>query len=664
MPHGKELKHIQDRRNLPTDMTSKAISRTISPKIRAQSFFSARVAESNILSRFREITDSYMTGRIGRDEARNLMLEYARANNRDDGTRAITNLASSARLNLIVDQNASMAKAVGDYERMYSSVNKKLFPYVIYHASVGSRTPRSEHQRYDGMIFEKDDPWLKTHWPPWDFNCHCRLENCTNKKAHKTPDLIQPPTPADKVTVDTKSGYSFDPAHAFEKFDYSAIKDPDLQDKAKSGVEQILSEPGPTPAPVQEPEPVNPEQPYTAGEQKALEYAIGKIGDAKREHLLVFDPSGKVEYEETGKKQHVGYSPGEISYEGKIAIHNHPEGVFPFFSQQDLDTFHSKKIRMAATVSKDYIITIKKDENFLHEQSRIDITNGLYHRTANLRSQISETYRQLRTAKSKAEYDELRDRYIQLNLKLQSDIATDAGYKISWVKRDEENRDNFKFLDMLFGKSVPEKQVPEPAFDIKGMRGITEQTRLLIGNDNVNLEGITNETLANQMNYALHNVQGKYPQLKLTGVETDKTLADNTPMAMTHTNTLLINPDYFNGLLELMSQYKVKNGKYDIPGVAAMYKGHEMETLIYHECGHALYNQKGLVSPENPDARHRKAVLLQMFRRAKKDGVAKSISDYATQQHRDFFAEIIAAVNLDKREFPEYITIGIQEILR
>ena len=153
-----------------------------------------------------------MTGRIGRDEARNLMLEYARDNNRDDGTRAITNLASSARLNLIVDQNASMAKAVGDYERMYSAVNKKLFPYVIYHASVGSRTPRSEHQRYDGMIFEKDDPWLKTHWPPWDFNCHCRLENCTDKKAHKTPDLIQPPTPADKVTVDTKSGYSFDPA--------------------------------------------------------------------------------------------------------------------------------------------------------------------------------------------------------------------------------------------------------------------------------------------------------------------------------------------------------------------------------------------------------------------------------------------------------------------
>ena len=268
MPHGSELKHIQNRTNLPTDMTSKAISKTISPKIRAQSFFSARVAESNILDRFREITDSYMTGKIGRDEARNLMLEYARANNRDDGTRAITNLASSARLNLIIDQNASMAKAVGDYERMYSTVNKKLFPYVIYHASVGSRKPRSEHQRYDGMIFEKDDPWLKTHWPPWDFNCHCRLENCTDKKAHKTPDLIQPPTPADKVTVDSKSGFQFDPAHAFEKFDYSAIKDPDLQDKAKSGVEQILAGENPAQAP-SVPAPSDPSNPSGSSRKPA-----------------------------------------------------------------------------------------------------------------------------------------------------------------------------------------------------------------------------------------------------------------------------------------------------------------------------------------------------------------------------------------------------------
>ena len=220
-----EQRYIRNRKNLPTDLTSKAISRNIPAQIRARSFFSARVAEAHILNRFRNIIDQYMTGKIGRDEARNLMLEYARANGRDDGTRAITNLASTARLNLIIDQNAAMAAAVGQYEHMYSPSNKKVFPYVIYRASVGSHKPRPEHQKYDGHIFSKDDPWLKSHWPPWDFGCHCQLENCTEKKANKTPDLIHDP---EEVSNDApKSGYSFDPSHAMGEFDLTSIKTPE-----------------------------------------------------------------------------------------------------------------------------------------------------------------------------------------------------------------------------------------------------------------------------------------------------------------------------------------------------------------------------------------------------------------------------------------------------
>jgi hypothetical protein len=360
MPHGSELKHIQDRTNLPTDMTSKAISRTISPKIRAQSFFSARVAEANILSRFREITDSYMTGRIGRDEARNLMLEYARANNRDDGTRAITNLASSARLNLIIDQNASMARAVGDYERMYSPANKKVFPYVIYHASVGSRKPRSEHQRYDGMIFEKDDPWLKTHWPPWDFNCHCRLENCTDKKAHKTPDLIQPPTPADKVTIDSKSGFSFDPAHAFEKFDYSAIKDPDLQDKAKTGVEKILTEPEPAPAPIREPkdkEPVQEPKPIEGRENIPENMPKPESVKEPEKEMANTKPEQEIKQENSN----------EVNQPGALDIKKNDRYETPGIDMQSPDPFPNddkhKKLRPVYNVIKngsedDFIATI------------------------------------------------------------------------------------------------------------------------------------------------------------------------------------------------------------------------------------------------------------------------------------------------------------------
>lgn len=225
MPHeSARSNYIRNRVNLPTAKSSAEIARDIPAAIRAQSFFSARVADARVLDYFRTTLNSYLTGKIGRDECRALMRECARVNGMDDGTEALRNLASTARLELIIDQNAKMAKAVGVYERMYSPGNLEAFPYVIYHASVRSKVPRSEHKKHDGKIFRKDDPWLRTHWPPSEFNCTCELEECSAKRAGKTPELIQKPTPPDKVTVDSRSGYSFDPAHAFERFDLSSLQ--------------------------------------------------------------------------------------------------------------------------------------------------------------------------------------------------------------------------------------------------------------------------------------------------------------------------------------------------------------------------------------------------------------------------------------------------------
>ncbi|MBR7143383.1 MAG: hypothetical protein IKD10_00445, partial [Lentisphaeria bacterium] len=50
---------LKKRVNLPTTLSSKAISERLKPKIRAQAFFSARVAESRILDKIREISDQY-----------------------------------------------------------------------------------------------------------------------------------------------------------------------------------------------------------------------------------------------------------------------------------------------------------------------------------------------------------------------------------------------------------------------------------------------------------------------------------------------------------------------------------------------------------------------------------------------------------------------------
>ena len=228
MVEGREKEFITQRVNLPTAKSSSRISAEIPPEIRAKAFFSARVAEAHILERFREISDRYSSGEISRGEAMNLLKEYAGSQGKDDGSKGLRNLASTARLNLILDQNAKMARAVGQYEAMHRPANLKMFPYVIYRASVGSKSPRDSHQKYDGMVIDKRDPWLRTHWPPWEFGCNCDLSNCSAKKAAALGP-VKPMSKPEDVKIESDSGFAFDPATWFQEYDCSIIKNPEFR---------------------------------------------------------------------------------------------------------------------------------------------------------------------------------------------------------------------------------------------------------------------------------------------------------------------------------------------------------------------------------------------------------------------------------------------------
>ncbi len=242
---GSQDSYISGKVNMPTAKSHAELVSDVEPKIKAQAFFSARVAEAHILDRLRQISDGYSRGEFGLGEARNKLKDFLWAEGYDPHQGGMRNLASTGRLNLILKQNAAMAHSAAEWQRMHDPDAMKVYPYVRYHARSDNRT-RSEHAHLDGRIFRKDDPFLSTHTPPGEFNCRCWLEEITEKEAGKTPDLIQPPTPADKVTVDSKSGFSFDPAHAFEEFDYDAIKDAELRAKTRAGVMQMLSQTGPT----------------------------------------------------------------------------------------------------------------------------------------------------------------------------------------------------------------------------------------------------------------------------------------------------------------------------------------------------------------------------------------------------------------------------------
>ena len=74
---------IRKRLNLPTAKNSLEISRDFEAKLRAQAFFSARVAESRILDRLRSVSDAYSRGEIGLAETQQTL----RLNKLRDGIR-------------------------------------------------------------------------------------------------------------------------------------------------------------------------------------------------------------------------------------------------------------------------------------------------------------------------------------------------------------------------------------------------------------------------------------------------------------------------------------------------------------------------------------------------------------------------------------------------
>lgn len=197
---------IQSRQNKTTGMGSRQISRSVPPKIRAHCFYSAKVADDRVLGKIREISDAFSSGRINQSEARNQLRAWLRGNGQDDGTASVRNLASKARVDLILTQNKRMAVAVGKYAKDRDPVVEARFPSWIYHCG---RNPRPEHKALDGKIFLKNDPIWRKIFPPWEFNCNCWVEN-----SDKTPSggitaaQIQPPA----------SGYQFDPSDAFEDY--------------------------------------------------------------------------------------------------------------------------------------------------------------------------------------------------------------------------------------------------------------------------------------------------------------------------------------------------------------------------------------------------------------------------------------------------------------
>lgn len=402
VPGSNQAAYIRNRVNMPTEKSHEELV-GIDQRIKAQAFFSARVADARILDRLRSISDAYSRGDIGLGEARNVLKDFLKGEGYDPHQAGMRNLASTARLNLVMRQNAAMAHSAGEWARMHDPDAMKVFPYVRYHSRGDSRS-RSSHSDLNGNIYHKNDPFLKTHTPPWEFNCRCWLEEITAKEAGKEESRIQKPIPPENVTVDSDSGFAFDPEHAFETFDLSSIKDPEIREEVNSGIGLIMEQR--KIAPIQN---VTRNNRTTRGidmrdggefpsggnsklksifnaikkakspedaENEFIQTVAKKDNPEKREYIGLWDSKGKplwIGVGEPPKGNENSANFPDPDEQGYTLIHNHPSGSPP--SVADLQTFiFSKMKRMVVSISLPdgkigkYVLTKKESGDILSEE--------------------------------------------------------------------------------------------------------------------------------------------------------------------------------------------------------------------------------------------------------------------------------------------------------
>lgn len=214
--------YLEKRLNMPTDMTSRVISDEIPAQVRAHCFFSARVAESKVLDQLRGVSDAYSRGEIDLATARMKFKKWydqKKPGERFADGEKITNIASTMRLNLVMRQNAAMAAGVGRYQVSRDPAIEERWPCWRY---ITGPNPRDAHAALDGKVFLKSDPVWHRIYPPWEFNCNCDVE-----------DAELPEKGADRISEDaipeSDSGFRFDPADAFGRYDLSRITDPSVR---------------------------------------------------------------------------------------------------------------------------------------------------------------------------------------------------------------------------------------------------------------------------------------------------------------------------------------------------------------------------------------------------------------------------------------------------
>lgn len=206
VPFAEALQSLEVKSALPTSLTSAELEK-ISAEILERALFSARTTSAEYLQEIEDVIDAMVRGEIDLATARlQLKDKLAELGYESDAGLApeevgtLKDLASEARINLVIETNAAMAQGYGNWLQGQAPAILDQWPAQELYRAYARKVPRNWRARWaqaggsepDGrMIALKNaDIWKRisrfsTPYPPFDFNSGMSIRDVDRDAAVK-----------------------------------------------------------------------------------------------------------------------------------------------------------------------------------------------------------------------------------------------------------------------------------------------------------------------------------------------------------------------------------------------------------------------------------------------------------------------------------------------
>ena len=170
------------------------------PQLKQRAFTVAGIEQLDVLQRIRDAVAKLPEG-ASWDEAKKEIASEMSPYTGGDMKAARAKAEHTLRI------HGFQAYAVARHQQQMEVASR--FPYWQYE-TVGDARVRPGHAALDGKVLRADDPWWKTHYPPWDWGCRCIVNALDEEDAEE----IGITDSADMPTPGRSESFTFDPTNA------------------------------------------------------------------------------------------------------------------------------------------------------------------------------------------------------------------------------------------------------------------------------------------------------------------------------------------------------------------------------------------------------------------------------------------------------------------